>query len=75
MTFRAVREEDGGVTFDRDAVSAVQIVDPRRCVILVSAADGAEELFSVVDPRMWFDLLGGSGQGLEKTSENTESAE
>lgn len=70
LTFRTSRESEGGFSFDRDAVSSVQIVDPRRCVILLTSSDGKEELLSVVDPRMWFDLLGTSDS--ESKKEETE---
>ena len=75
LTFRASREAEGGFSLDRAAVSSVQIVDPRRCVILITFAKGTEELFSVVDPRMWFDLLGVPESETPKEPENDDSAE
>lgn len=75
ITFRAPREADGAFSFERESVSSVQIADPRRCVILITFADGTEELLSVVDPRMWFDLLGVSGEKPKEESEKADFAE
>ena len=58
LVFRSSRDGEEECVLPLSDIVSVQITDPRRCHLTVTMNSERRETFVVVDPRMWFDLLG-----------------